>query len=418
MGKEWEELNQRQQKYMQIIYEVDQDQEEWEKGAYTRGDRARKAKVWRWIDYATFGALPPIDTPLKQKIKALKLADEGTGSTFNALETRGFIVCRYVYADRDEAHILDEQFLSLQITQSGRKLVRVALDLHPVRRKPGELTKNQQAYADKIIAAGLAPREEVENAFRSKESVDEELIHNWGSTLGYIQRREREKYEREHPIIKHCAVCDREIIISHDVWKVKENIRYTEVIYNVAGISWGRWDSNAEQKRDRYDFYACCPEHAEKIKYAEVQVSVSIVFNEEEEQRIKAIQYPVEVRDSARDKLGGDVRMIAWRDVAEAEEQVLVRTRGKIAGKVQKSLDALITSSDTAQLTDNLEMFSDIYLKNYAVGYKDALGMRQSIDEGRSDSYQRYDIWLEYYRRTRQASNQNDIMSGKNEVEL
>jgi hypothetical protein len=417
MSDQWQGLNERQQKYMQAIYEVDQEQEEWEKGAYTRGDRARKAEVWRWIDYATFGVLYPFETALKQRIRILKLADEGTGSTFNALESRGFIVCRYMHVDRDEAYTSDERFLSLQITQSGRKLVRTALGITPVKRKPGELTENQQVYADKIIAAGIAPREEVENAFRSKESKDEERIHNWGSTLGYIQRREREKYEREHPIIKQCAVCNREIVIARNVWEVKSHIRFTEVEYNVAGISWGSWSGIAEQKHDRYDFYACCPEHAEKIKYAEVKVSVSLVFNEDEEQRIKAIQYPVEARDTVRDRLGDDVRLMAWRDVAEAEEQALVRTRKKIATKAQQSLDTFIAASDTLRITDNLEMFNDIYVRNYIVGYKDALNMRQSIDEGNSNSYQRYDIWLEYYRRTQKASNQNDTISEKSEVE-
>jgi hypothetical protein len=53
--------------------------------------------------------------------------DEGTGSTFNVLESRGFITCRYVSHDRDHRYTFDEAILSLQITKAGCKLVRGAL---------------------------------------------------------------------------------------------------------------------------------------------------------------------------------------------------------------------------------------------------------------------------------------------------
>ena len=50
----WEELNQRQQEYMKAIYEVDQEQEEHERGAWNRGGRPRPAREWRWMEYGTF----------------------------------------------------------------------------------------------------------------------------------------------------------------------------------------------------------------------------------------------------------------------------------------------------------------------------------------------------------------------------
>src|SRR5207253_10770055 len=55
-----------------------------------------------------------------------KLIDEGTGSTFNALESRGFIKCKYTWKRRDGGREALERFLMLQITKEGRALVRSA----------------------------------------------------------------------------------------------------------------------------------------------------------------------------------------------------------------------------------------------------------------------------------------------------
>ena len=82
----WADLNERQQQYMQAIYETDQEQEADERRAWKRGGTPRPAQVWRWIEYGVFDG---VGSTLYTKLYLRKLIDEG--STFNALESRGFI---------------------------------------------------------------------------------------------------------------------------------------------------------------------------------------------------------------------------------------------------------------------------------------------------------------------------------------
>lgn len=120
----WADLNKRQQEYLQAIYEVDQEQEKDEKGAWDRGQRTRPAAEWRWMEYGVFSG---IGSALYTKLSLRNLIDEGTGSTFNALEKRGYIKCKYTSLRRNSGQRTDERFLMLQITPVGRKLVRSAI---------------------------------------------------------------------------------------------------------------------------------------------------------------------------------------------------------------------------------------------------------------------------------------------------
>src|SRR6266852_403686 len=88
----WGDLNERQQEYLQAIFEVDQEQEADEHSMWTRGGRTRPAREWRWIEYGMFDGMP---TSLYSKLYLRNLIDEGTGSTFNALEARNLITCKY-----------------------------------------------------------------------------------------------------------------------------------------------------------------------------------------------------------------------------------------------------------------------------------------------------------------------------------
>jgi len=119
----WADLNERQREYMQAIYETDQEQEADERGAWTRGGRPRPAHEWRWMEYGVFNG---VGSTLYTKLYLRKLIDEGTGSTFNALEARGLIKCKYTYKRRDSDRETLERFLMLQITKEGRALVRSA----------------------------------------------------------------------------------------------------------------------------------------------------------------------------------------------------------------------------------------------------------------------------------------------------
>ncbi len=126
----WQELNERQQQYLVAIYEVDQEQEKDERSGWSRGEHPRPAREWRWIEYGIFYGEY---SSLKMKLASLHLLDEGTGSTFEALERRGLIDCWYTQKRRNGEEI-GESFLATQMTAKGRKLVRQALGVP--REKP------------------------------------------------------------------------------------------------------------------------------------------------------------------------------------------------------------------------------------------------------------------------------------------
>jgi hypothetical protein len=114
----WGNLNKRQQTYLRSVYEVDQLQEVNIKSLSTSGRwNHTPASEWRWMPYNAANA------PLLEKIQGAGYRDEGTGSTFNALERRGLVLCKY------ETDSWGFQILFVQITKEGRKLVRDALGL-------------------------------------------------------------------------------------------------------------------------------------------------------------------------------------------------------------------------------------------------------------------------------------------------
>lgn len=112
----WSELNKRQQHYLRAVYEIDQAQEAnvKQEGAHGRGN-STPASVWRWMPYNAAGAA------LLRKIQDAGYQDQGTGSTFQALERRGLVLCKY------EPGSLGGPILCVQITKAGRKVVREAL---------------------------------------------------------------------------------------------------------------------------------------------------------------------------------------------------------------------------------------------------------------------------------------------------
>lgn len=111
----WNELNQRQQTYLRLIYQVDQESERNEAARWHSGQRRRTADEWRWQLYANTSTGP---TRLKSLLLTDSVVDPGTGSTFEALETRGLILCR---------HELDIDVVWVRLTTFGRKVARAGL---------------------------------------------------------------------------------------------------------------------------------------------------------------------------------------------------------------------------------------------------------------------------------------------------
>jgi len=117
LRQRWQALNDRQRAYLLAIFRLDQQQEEHERGSWNRGQRRRPAAEWRLLDYGLLPYLPPVPTALYSAIEALGERDAGTGSTFQALESRRLIRCRY--------HLPDRQVeLCVEITPLGRQVVR------------------------------------------------------------------------------------------------------------------------------------------------------------------------------------------------------------------------------------------------------------------------------------------------------
>ena len=114
----WADLNRRQQVYLAAVYNVDQAKEQDIKWLGSQGRWNRTpASEWRWMPYNAAGSL------LLRKIKDAGYVDQGTGSTFEALERRGLVLCKY------EPGSLGGPILFVQITKAGRKLVREALNI-------------------------------------------------------------------------------------------------------------------------------------------------------------------------------------------------------------------------------------------------------------------------------------------------
>jgi hypothetical protein len=144
----WADLNKRQQVYLQAIYEIDQAREANVRSAGARGRwNSTPASVWRWIPYNTSGSA------LLRRIQEAGYQDQGTGSTFEALERRGLVLCRY------EPGSLGSPLLFVQMTKAGRKVVREGLNLpKPKALLPGTLREwhwRALVHAYKAGAAGV-----------------------------------------------------------------------------------------------------------------------------------------------------------------------------------------------------------------------------------------------------------------------
>lgn len=147
----WNELNRRQQTYLRLIYTADQDAEKGEQQRWKRGQRRRPADEWRWLLYAD---LPFGHTYLKSLLTSAEVVDEGTGSTFTALEKRGLILCQHQF---EEGIISFEPLLSVRLTTQGRKVARTGLGERAPKKLPtGTLREWHWQALAKLYAAGEA----------------------------------------------------------------------------------------------------------------------------------------------------------------------------------------------------------------------------------------------------------------------
>lgn len=118
----WSQLNARQQSYLKLIYQMDQETEQDEKQRSFTGQR-RSAEVWRWLFYGDVALNKA--SRLKHLLQTAHLVDPGTGSTFQALERRQLIECR---GEAPE--------LNIKLTALGRKVARAGVGESPPKRPP------------------------------------------------------------------------------------------------------------------------------------------------------------------------------------------------------------------------------------------------------------------------------------------
>jgi hypothetical protein len=142
----WATFNDRQRTYLQALYECDQTEEASRRQLAARGHWSSvKASEWRWQMYGPVA--PP--SALYTALRSADLVDPGTGATWQALEDRKLVQCRYV------SDPFGVQLLQVQITPLGRKVVRAATGEQPKSKPPkGQLRPRQWAALARLYAAG------------------------------------------------------------------------------------------------------------------------------------------------------------------------------------------------------------------------------------------------------------------------
>lgn len=149
--QDWAALNDRQQATMECFFRAEQRVEEYERGAWNRGDRARPAAEWRWLQFGPVddgGAAG--DGPLQSQLRSLGLLDPGTGATLAALRDRGLIQHR-----REISGFFP--VLWIQVTRRGRAACRaggISERSSATRAPAGLLTERMWEMLTDLRAAG------------------------------------------------------------------------------------------------------------------------------------------------------------------------------------------------------------------------------------------------------------------------
>lgn len=178
-------LNERQLTYLKAIYRLDQAREADQRGAWNRGQRVLPASEWRWIAYNTSESM------LRLQLLEAHLVDEGTGSTFESLERRGLIECRY---ERDELGI---PILLVKMTTKGRRLARSLTGEQ--RERPLPIGTLREWHWKALVVAYQAGDEGVKQdyAFSGRYSGI-----GWNT---WLRLRDYKHQGKEHPLIREAS---------------------------------------------------------------------------------------------------------------------------------------------------------------------------------------------------------------------
>ena len=123
----WQDLNDRQQGTLAIIYDLDQAAEAGRRSGAARGEYDnRPADAWRSIDFAHEPALRQVFgwTLLQERLMGRGWDNQGNGSTMAALERRGLIT-------RDGRPTRYGHMRTVRLTREGRAAARAGTSLNP-----------------------------------------------------------------------------------------------------------------------------------------------------------------------------------------------------------------------------------------------------------------------------------------------
>jgi DNA-binding MarR family transcriptional regulator len=113
-------LNQRQNAYLDIFYQLDQEEQQRQQRRWHQKLHRDPANQWRWIPYDT--SHPAAEATSAQELLSRRgLQDAGTGSTLAALVRRRLIEIRHTSVDVNSVTAMQTQ---VRLTTRGRAVAR------------------------------------------------------------------------------------------------------------------------------------------------------------------------------------------------------------------------------------------------------------------------------------------------------
>ncbi|MEO6083953.1 MAG: hypothetical protein ABIQ18_12705 [Umezawaea sp.] len=109
-------LNQRQHDYLELFYQLDQEEQRRQQRRWHQHLHRDHAADWRWIPYA-IRQRPAIPTLAQELLAAKGLHDTGAGATLTALFRRGLIDLRHTIADTAQGPLPQTE---VRLTTKGR----------------------------------------------------------------------------------------------------------------------------------------------------------------------------------------------------------------------------------------------------------------------------------------------------------
>lgn len=266
-------------------------------------------------------------------------------------------------------------------------------------KKPRPFTPAQTGLINAIELAQLAPRDEIEAAFRARSQSSDDKIFTWKSVL----KRQQEEAMREHmrSLTRHepCAFpgCTNTIEVRlnkySEEWPLPDRIATLTV--DIEGYQLICFSKVSNTKTITKSFYGCSPTHKEAIFRMEFDITFTLDMKQEE--HIATLQYPVAASQESRWKVYEMARMDAWRSVAESAKRDLAHIRRTILPIALKHVDQLVdVAPDKNRLTDDLAQFKEIYTDHFIEAYLRALIIRRNIDTGQREHNDNHEIWVKY----------------------